>query len=102
MASTYVINVTPNGSSNIKTAVAEARLHKDKAVEVVFASGVYPLTEPVVFTPADSRPADAPLTFRAEQLGSAVIDGGLRVTDISVQPNGFWKAKLPNGDFEQL
>ncbi len=64
--------------------------------------GVYPLKEPVVFTPADSRPQDAPLTFRAEQPGSVVFDGGLRVNGIVVQPNGFWTAKLPCGAVEQL
>lgn len=103
MASTYQITVSPNGSLNsFAAAVAEARAHKGEAVEVRFAPGVYPLKEPVVFTSADSRAKDAPLTFRAEQPGAVVFDGGLRVNGIVVQPNGFWTAKLPCGAVEQL
>ena len=98
MASTYQITVSPNGSLNyFAAAIAEARAHKGEAVEVRFAPGVYPLKEPVVFTPADSRTKDAPLTFRAEQPGSVVFDGGLRVSGIVVQPNGFWTGKRPCG-----
>ncbi|NQT88745.1 right-handed parallel beta-helix repeat-containing protein, partial [bacterium] len=34
-------------------------------IRVVFADGTYSLAEPVVFTPADSGTADAPITYQA-------------------------------------
>ena len=99
MPSPYQITVSPQGSiHSLSNAIAEARSHKNEAVDVLFAPGVYPMKEPVVFTPEDSRSSDAPLTFRAEQPGSVVFDGGLRVNGIVVQPNGFWTAKLPCGE----
>ena len=72
MAAKYTISISPNENA-IENALSEARLHKNEAVEVVFAPGVYAMTAPAVITSADSRSADAPLTFRAEKNGSVVL-----------------------------
>jgi hypothetical protein len=56
--------------------------------------GVYPLCEPLVFTPADSGSAEAPVTYigegEATQLVGGMLIGGWKETD-----DGCWTAEIP-------
>ena len=49
----------------------------DGSVIVHVRGGVYPVREPVVFTPQDSYP----VTFRAHAGERPVLDGGTRITE---------------------
>jgi hypothetical protein len=64
-------------------------------VEVVLADGVHSLTEPLRFTPTDSGTKTAPITYRAEHPGKAVISGGARITGWQAEGNGVWRARVP-------
>ncbi|MBR5024330.1 MAG: hypothetical protein IKX48_04635, partial [Victivallales bacterium] len=77
-------------------------------ITVLFEEGVYPLKEPVRFTPLDSGTEQGRTVYKWKTSGSDVIfEGGRRVTDIQVMPNGHWRAFIPevaNGSvyYEQL
>lgn len=55
-------------------------------VEVVLAPGIYPIGEPIVFTPEDSGTGAAPITYRGQAPAAwpaapqAVLSGGRRIT----------------------
>ena len=72
-------------------------------VEVLLASGVYRLTEPVRFTPEDSGTAACPITYRAAAGAVPVLSGGVPVTGWQQRPDGLWEGDLPaarEADFE--
>lgn len=71
----------------------EAGLLKEP-VTVWLAGGVYRLTSPVVFTPADSGTADAPITYASLPGGRAVLSGGVWLS-------GQW-TRTPGKPFYQL
>lgn len=48
-------------------------------VTVMLRAGVYPQTEPIVFTPSDSGTADCPITYRAYPGEKPIISGGRTV-----------------------
>ena len=76
-------------------------------VEILFADGTYPLTEPVLFTPEDSGTSAAPITYRAMPGAKPVFDGGRRITGFRRGQDGIWTVTLSEvGEgkwyFEQL
>jgi hypothetical protein len=79
----------------------------EQPVEVVVADGVYPVSEPVVFTPEDSGTEQCPITYRAAPDAKPVFSGGRAITGFKPGEDGIWKAKIPevaSGEwyFEQL
>lgn len=64
-------------------------------LEVIFAAGTYPMTRTVVFTPEDSGTAQAPVTYRGDGQGPALLSGGVAVTGWKKHRNGIWVATLP-------
>jgi hypothetical protein len=69
-----------------------------QAVTVHLADGVYYLPESLVFTPADSGSAGAPVIYQAVNGGKAVLSGGLKL-DLQWQAhrNGIFQAATPPG-----
>ncbi|MBR4901137.1 MAG: right-handed parallel beta-helix repeat-containing protein [Victivallales bacterium] len=65
-------------------------------ITVLFEAGVYSLKEPVRFTPLDSGTEQGRTIYKWKTSGLDVIfEGGRRVTDIRVMPNGHWRAFIP-------
>lgn len=64
---------------------------------VLFQDGVYPLTKPVRFTPLDSGTEQGRTIYKWQTSGSekVIFEGGRRVTNIEVMPNGHWRAFIP-------
>jgi hypothetical protein len=76
-------------------------------MRVLFASGSYPLTEPVVFGPVDSGTEACPITYEAAPGAKPVFEAGLRITGFRRGANGVWTATVPQVKtgalyFEQL
>jgi len=90
------ISVSPNGPiSSLKQAVEKVRtLPKDAPITVEFQSGVYPITESVVFTAADSGSEKAPIAYRAAKGADVVISGGKAITGWKKGENGVWMATI--------
>ncbi len=79
----------------------------DGPVHVRFASGQYPIVEPVVFTPLDSGTANAPIVYEAAPDARPILHGGRAVTGFQPGPGGVWTTKVPEvasgkWNFEQL
>ncbi|MCR4574419.1 MAG: right-handed parallel beta-helix repeat-containing protein, partial [Lentisphaeria bacterium] len=64
-------------------------------ITVLFAGGVYPLKEPVHFTPLDSGTGQGKTVYKALDGKSVIFDGGRHVTNIEVMSNGHWRAFIP-------
>ncbi|VGO20656.1 right-handed parallel beta-helix repeat-containing protein [Pontiella sulfatireligans] len=74
-----------------------------ESLTVQFADGVYEITEPVIFGPEDSGTAEAPVIYRAEHSGKAMISGGIHVAGWREKEPGVWAASMGNGrEFYQL
>jgi hypothetical protein len=87
-----------------------------EAVRVLVAPGRYPMTEPVIFTPADSGTEACPITYEAAPPGTRnakpetavpVFSGGRRITGWQPGADGVWTTHLPEvaagkWTFEQL
>lgn len=76
-------------------------------VAVEIAGGRYPLTEPLVLTPADTGSAAAPIVYRARPGAQPVFDGGRTISGFTVDESGRWVVQVPEvaaGEwyFEQL
>jgi hypothetical protein len=76
-------------------------------VEVIVADGVYPVGEPVVFTPEDSGTEQCPITYRAAPDAKPIFSGGRAITGFKPGEDGIWTTKIPevaSGEwyFEQL
>jgi len=74
-------------------------------VRVAFRGGVYPLAEPVTFTPADSAPAGRRAVYAAWPGEAPVFSGGARIAGFAADADGAWHAKAPPalaGGFEHL
>ncbi len=75
---------------------------------VELAAGDYPVTEPLVFTPADSGTPDATVTWKGPAQGVARIAGARTLKGWRVRPDGRWETDVPTGAdgkrlwFEQL
>ena len=103
-----VIEVSPASPVRSLAAARDAvRALKAKGplaapVRVVIAAGTYTLTEPVVFTPADSGMAEAPISYEAAPGAKPVFSGGRAITGWQPGPNGVWSANAGGAYFEQL
>ncbi|MBP5673831.1 MAG: right-handed parallel beta-helix repeat-containing protein [Victivallales bacterium] len=64
-------------------------------ITVLFEDGVYPLKEPVRFTPLDSGTGQGKTVYKALDGKSVIFDGGRHVTNIEVMSNGHWRAFIP-------
>lgn len=72
-------------------------------VDVLFAEGEYALERPVVFEPADSGSAGAPVTYSAAPGAKPVFTGGRRLPRFEAGADGVWRARVePSFRFEQL
>jgi len=99
---------TNDGSANaplatIAAAQAKARAIKqktpDEAVTVYLRSGKYYLTEPVVFTPADSGTENGPVTYKAYKDEIPQILGGVKLDGLkwTKTDDNVYKTKVPDG-----
>lgn len=78
-----------------RDAIRDARQAGDASAWTVrVARGTYPLSEPLVFEPADSGLPGAPVTYVGEGAGTRVI-GGRPVTGWQALPDGTWQADIP-------
>ncbi|MCK5806296.1 MAG: right-handed parallel beta-helix repeat-containing protein, partial [Lentisphaeria bacterium] len=69
----------------------------DGAICVHVGSGEYPITEALKLMPQDSGTAGAPVIYRAEKMGEAVLYGGARVTGFRPVTDPVILARLPEG-----
>ncbi|CAA6691311.1 FIG01093541: hypothetical protein [Lentimonas sp. CC11] len=69
-----------------------------EAVTVHVEDGIYYLPETLVFTPEDSGATQAPIIYKAENEGKAVLSGGSQL-DLTWQPyqGGIFQAQTPAG-----
>ncbi len=77
---------------------AARRFAGREPVTVHVADGVYYLDESLVFSAADSGTATAPVVYRADHEGRAVLSGGLKL-DLVWRPfrDGILQARTPDG-----
>ncbi|MDQ3813844.1 MAG: right-handed parallel beta-helix repeat-containing protein, partial [Armatimonadota bacterium] len=107
-ASAVTIEVSPQGPIASLAAARDAvRALKAKGpltepVRVVIAHGTYRLTEPVVFTPADSGMVDAPVIYEAAPDARPIFTGGRVITGWTPRRDGTWAAPAGPEYFEQL
>lgn len=109
------IYVSPMGSDSnngtlthpfatVQKAQAEARKSKQEKVTIWLMGGRYYITNTIIFTAADSRPANAPLIIKAYQ-NQQVIIAGAKTLALNWQPykNGIVQAQV-KGDavFDEL
>jgi hypothetical protein len=67
-----------------------------RPVRVIIAGGVYPMTEPVLFTPDDSGTEQSPVIYEAAPNARPVFSGGRRITGFKPGPGGVWTAQVPD------
>jgi hypothetical protein len=102
------IYVSPTGSDNavgtVAAPLATIAAARDKAdalkasgpVTVYLLAGTYYLKEPLVFTPANSGTAAAPITYKG--CGKAVISGGVKVSSTwAVSSGSIMKTTIATG-----
>jgi len=78
-----------------------------KPVHIIIGAGRYVVTEPVVFTTADSGTEQYPVIYEAARGAKPVFSGGRVIRGFEKGKNGIWKAKVPEVKagkwyFEQL
>lgn len=76
-------------------------------VRVLFASGTYRLTEPIVFGAEDSGTAECPIVYEAAPGATPIFHGGRRIRGFEAGPDGVWTARVPEvaagqWNFDQL
>ncbi len=64
-------------------------------VTVYLREGVFALTEPLLFGPADSGTANAPVTYAAYAGEKPVLSGGRRITGWKPFRDNIWMAEVP-------
>lgn len=118
-SATYAIYVSPHGNDNQSGQVGaplktlEAAQAKSRAydgglpIEIVLADGIYYLPDTFVLDSADSGTEQAPVTYRAENEGKAILSGGsLLQLDWKRAPGlpaGVFQATTPEGlEMDQL
>lgn len=109
-ASSIIFNVATNGSdanpgtmdkpfASVAAAQKAVRTAREKAsvgsVEVIIHSGFYELPAPLLFAPADSATATAPVVYRAKQGEKVTLSGGRRITGWKVNSKGQWETRIP-------
>jgi hypothetical protein len=96
-----VLNISPGGPLKSLTEARDAiRALKaagplTEPVRVVIADGVYPLSEPLVLTPADSGTAAAPIRYEAAPGAHPIFTAGRRLGGFKVAADGTWSLDLP-------
>jgi len=73
---------------------------KWEPVKILIRDGVYRISEPLVFTPADSGTKGASVIYAAYPGEHPVISGGRVITGWEQAPDGTWKAPVPRLDPE--
>jgi hypothetical protein len=92
------VTVSPGGQvSSLQQAVDEVRKLKkgEQPIVVEFQTGVYPMTEPVVFKPEDTGTEKAPIIYRAGKDQNVIFSGGRKITGWAKSENGVWTAEIP-------
>ena len=104
--------VSPTGSGNgsfeqpfssIAQAQEAVRAYKQAnpsdEIVVYLRGGKYYLSEPIVFTPADSGSEDAPITYKAYQNEEPLILGGVKLTGLKWKKHNenIYKTNVPEG-----
>jgi hypothetical protein len=88
---------TPEGA--VAAVRRELALKKDhpEPINVLFKEGVYRLSAPLKFTPADSGTANAPVTYAAVSGENVIISGGVPICGTWTQTLGkpYWEIPLP-------
>lgn len=74
---------------------AVRRLPRTAPITVRLRGGLYPQTAPVVFEPADSGTAEAPIRYEAAPGEQPVLSAGQRITGWRRQAGEVWSAPLP-------
>jgi len=111
-ASTRVVYVAPDGDDlaegsldrpfktleRARRAVGQLkdRGQFDRPVTVYLRGGVYPVTEAMTFTPADSGTPEYPITYSAYEDERPVISGGRKITGWEMHKDGIWHVHLPD------
>jgi hypothetical protein len=78
----------------IRRMKAQAPL-KD-GIEVLVATGTYPLAETLVLDSQDSGTAQTPIVYRAADGAKPVFTGGRSITGFTPDQDGRWKAHIPD------
>ncbi|MFP5080663.1 right-handed parallel beta-helix repeat-containing protein [Pedobacter sp. JCM 36344] len=78
-----------------------------EAVNVIFKSGIYSVTESIYFTAEDSGTKEHPISYLAEKTNLSIFTGGIRLQEFKVKSDGNWIIQVPtkvkrNGEPEQL
>jgi hypothetical protein len=95
------LNVAPGGKLASLAAARDAVRAAKAAgaltapVRVVIADGVYPVAEPVLFTPEDSGTAAAPIRYEAAPGAHPVFSAGVELPPFTAQADGTWIVDLP-------
>ena len=63
-------------------------------IVVLVRGGTYRMTQPVVFEPADSGSAQAPVVYQAYEGEQPVLSGGVRISGWKVGEQGRWETTL--------
>lgn len=74
---------------------AEKAAGASRSFRVFIRGGVYELSEPIVFTPADSASNGGTITYAAYPGESPVLSGGRRITGWRKGPGNLWIADIP-------
>ncbi|MEO1618403.1 MAG: hypothetical protein AAFV88_21300 [Planctomycetota bacterium] len=97
-----------NKAKPVATLARAQQLARSKAgqepITVHVADGVYYLTETLTFDPADSGTEAAPVVYRAENEGGAILSGGAKLS-LNWLPaqDGAYSARTPEGlEVDQL
>ncbi|MGQ9573825.1 MAG: right-handed parallel beta-helix repeat-containing protein [Thermoguttaceae bacterium] len=65
-----------------------------KPIVVAIRGGTYYLDRPIMFEPADSGTAVAPVVYQAFENERPILSGGVRITGWKVTPEGRWQVTL--------
>ncbi len=76
--------------------VLKARPGQAVPIRVILGAGTYRLPRPLVFEPADSGAADAPVIYAAAPAARPVISGGWRIGGWRRRGRNLWVADLPD------
>jgi len=68
---------------------------KDSKVTIWLEDGIYPQTEPLVFTPLISKSKISQLIFKARKGTTPIVSGGVEMLGWKKNPEGLWETSLP-------
>jgi len=80
-----------NGAKNAARKIRSA----GDTVKVLFESGRYEISRPVVFSAEDSGSTNAQIIYQAAPGAKPVISGARRITGFKVRTDGLWEAQIP-------